>query len=85
MGISMGRMMIKTASNNPTIFLEGDKQVYPCRCGETHKGDYGFYDWYHHECYHDALVMLFNGVAYCVECGKSITIIDRRENNGKDS
>lgn len=41
-----------TGSSNTAYFIEDGKRVYPCRCGETHRGDYGHYDWAHHNCLH---------------------------------
>ena len=65
---------VKTDSNSFTIHLEGDKQVWPCRCGETHRGDYGFYDWSHHTCFHRDVMWMDipnAGQVMCSECGDS--------------
>ncbi len=57
-------MSVKTeaTSTNHTTWLEFDgehtEEVWPCRCGETHRGDYGFYDWVHHICYHNEELLL---------------------------
>ena len=75
--------MTKAYSDDITIFLEGNEQVYPCRCGETHRGEYGFYDYFHHTCDHDEVLMLHEDIGYCIACGKTISIIDKRgEING---
>jgi len=48
-----------TGSNCQTIHLENGQKVYPCRCGETHRGDYACEDMLQHECFHnDTLVGL---------------------------
>lgn len=46
--------------------------VYPCRCGQTHRGDYAFEDWNHHECLHQAtLVLCEEGFVLCPLCGNA--------------
>lgn len=45
-------MSATTSSVNETIHIENGERVYPCRCGITHRGDYGFVDWSHHNCFH---------------------------------
>lgn len=55
-------------------------EEYPCRCGETHTGDYAAYDYGHHNCFHDAQLIFIVGPAYdsnwrtwsfmCPDCGK---------------
>ncbi len=68
-------MMIKTSSSNWTQYYENGERVYPCRCGETHRGDYGFYDYMHHECFHDGVVWKITepglpDLYLCSDCGK---------------
>src|SRR5574340_430488 len=76
--------MRTTGSNQNITWLEvkeGQKtdgsleyeQVYPCRCGATHRGEYAIYDYGHHMCFHDApLVWIIKGVqAMCSDCGKT--------------
>jgi len=47
-----------------------DTQVYPCRCGVTHEGDYALYDFGHHECFHDeTLLDIGLGQVICPQCG----------------
>ena len=45
--------MILTGSQARTITFENGEQVYPCRCQETHRGDYAVYDYAHHNCFHE--------------------------------
>ena len=42
----------RTGSETPIIYIEDGEQVYPCRCGETHRGPYALYDYGHHTCFH---------------------------------
>jgi len=61
-----------TSANQPTIFVEGNKPVFPCRCGQTHRGDYACEDMMKHECLHNcALIRLTADVGYCPLCGTS--------------
>ena len=70
--------MTKTANRNHTIMLEGNldsgtlERVYPCRCGETHTGEYAIYDWGHHNCFHDSPLVVIDAPDYlmCPDCGK---------------
>lgn len=59
-----------TASNE-VIHVEGGEQIYPCRCGETHRGPYAAYDYGHHNCFHRAaLSRLGADDLMCPECGE---------------
>ena len=45
----------RTGSLNITTVLdEKGERIYPCRCGKTHRGDYGLYEFGHHNCFHEA-------------------------------
>lgn len=52
------------------------EEVYPCRCGETHRGDYALYDFAHHNCFHAGELVVLdeieNGALYmvCGQCGQ---------------
>jgi len=55
-------------------------EIFPCRCGETHKGDYGLYDFMHHNCFHDAPLWSMKddpGHFVCGACGKSFFTLGR--------
>ncbi len=69
-------MVTKTGSDNYTIWLENGEIVYPCRCGETHRGDYAIYDFGHHECDHDEVLYQAQDYGLCTGCGKSMRVIE---------
>lgn len=49
--------------------------IFPCRCGQTHTGDYALYDYMHHMCFHDApLWDLGDGHFCCADCGKDFFV-----------
>lgn len=54
------------------------EQVYPCRCGQTHRGEYGQEDWNHHNCYHQSpLVWIERGAELmCMDCGETFLIAE---------
>lgn len=58
-----------------TIHVENGERVYPCRCGETHSGQYAEYDYGHHNCLHDATLLFVDsddpaeGDVMCPQCG----------------
>lgn len=64
-------------SVNSTIHMEEGEQVYPCRCGTTHRGPYAIYDYGHHNCFHDDPLHLIDeeipGYFMCPGCGKTFT------------
>lgn len=63
---------IRTDTSQFTHFIADGEQVYPCRCGETHRGDYAAYDYGHHNCLHDcALLWLADRAVICPLCGAS--------------
>jgi len=63
-----------------TTHYEGSEQVYPCRCGETHRGDYALYEFGHHECFHNAPLLDMGtsdgieGYLACPDCGKTFSV-----------
>jgi hypothetical protein len=67
---------MNTGSSCTTLHFENGEQVYPCRCGETHRGDYALYDWGHHNCLHDSgeLHAIAEDQFMCPECGKSFVV-----------
>ena len=57
-------------------FRVGTERLYPCRCGETHSGQYAYEEWLHHNCYHDGEWVIFPlgkdmHQLICISCGKS--------------
>ena len=65
--------MINTGTMSYTINLdENGNEVFPCRCGATHKGNYAAYDYGHHDCLHETdLVEIDKGYLLCPDCGKT--------------
>jgi CDGSH-type Zn-finger protein len=72
-------MPSKTDSTNQTIWIEDGEEVYPCRCGETHRGDYALYTVMHHEHDHDEVFWDIADIGICTGCGKTIIVIDGRD------
>jgi hypothetical protein len=63
---------------------EQGREVFPCRCGVTHTGDYALYDWLHHNCFHDQPLINIShdehgidGYYMCPACGKTFWLKDR--------
>jgi hypothetical protein len=58
------------------VFDTEGNQVYPCWCGETHSGDYGLYDYGHHNCFHDAALSwdVDTGTLMCPACGLTFAV-----------
>lgn len=68
------------SNSEPPIVIEDGERVYPCRCGETHRGDYGATDWGHHNCFHDAPLWPIDGDPghfICASCGYSMFTKER--------
>ena len=59
---------IQTGTDSLTKWIEDGQEVYPCQCGETHRGDYAFYDWSHHTCRHEDGLWVIDNLAYCRAC-----------------
>jgi hypothetical protein len=55
-----------------SLHFENGEQVWPCRCGETHRGTYGQEDWNHHNCLHDATLIQLSETrsVLCPSCGR---------------
>jgi len=67
--------MAEASSCNQTFYFEDGRQVYHCRCGETHRGDYAAEDWNHHNCFHeDSLSKIADDQCMCIDCGLTFTI-----------
>ena len=66
---------LKTDSSATTVYYEFGGQVWPCRCGEIHRGEYGKNDYLMHECFHDEILMLGADSGVCTSCGKPVAIV----------
>ena len=76
---------ITTSAENFTYHFEDSEQVFPCRCGETHRGQDAIHRHMEHECLHDdKLVMFYGGVAYCCQCGSAWEVIMATEDDFED-
>lgn len=67
-----------TYSGTSAVYDNGER-VYPCRCGQIHRGDYAEYDFAHHECFHDS-PLIPNGDQsdfLCADCGKAFHIAEK--------
>lgn len=72
--------MIQAVTANRTQIFEDGQEVFPCRCGVTHKGDYAFEDWNHHNCFHHGPLWVEEGEdeAMCSQCGEVFDLKIRR-------
>ncbi len=61
------------SSNNSTICLDNSGvQIFPCRCGQIHRGEYAPFVYAQHDCLHDTDLMLIGEhQAICPLCGES--------------
>lgn len=71
--------IVTSKTTKETRYFEDGEQVFPCRCGKTHRGDYAAYDYGHHNCFHDApLREMDKGHPelgfLCPECGESFAV-----------
>ena len=62
-----------TGDTNITHYYDAKgNEVFRCRCGSTHTGDYACNEWLQHECLHESdLLVIGNGVAMCGDCGQT--------------
>ena len=75
-------MNIDYSSTSTSQVMEGDEQVYPCRCGVTHRGEYAVYDYGHHMCFHDAGLDWLDDdldALICVMCGNVFGLNSSKE------
>lgn len=63
-------MMNQTGTNAYTRYFEDGEEVYPCRCGEIHRGDYAIEDCNHHECFHREPLIKIEEQLICPVCGE---------------
>ena len=59
-------------------FKANGEQVYPCRCGQVHQGDFALYDYAHHNCFHDSPLWDtgVDGLLLCPDCGKAFCVAE---------
>jgi hypothetical protein len=66
------------AAPQETIVIERGERVYPCRCGQTHRGPQAWADYGHHNCFHDSPLVSMHAIDpvmdenhyLCPDCGK---------------
>jgi len=68
-----------TITKEVTVAVDGEMEstdIYPCRCGETHRGEYAAETYAQHTCFHaTALIWLeYPDEAMCMGCGKVFAI-----------
>ena len=54
--------------------IESGEEVWPCKCGKEHRGEYAIYDWAHCNCPHeqyDEVWVIEGEVVMCAGCGRS--------------
>lgn len=75
-----GRDAALFASQNESVVVEDGERVYPCRCGQTHRGSHAAYDYAHHNCFHEAPLWPVeedDGHFLCSACGMSFLVEGR--------
>ena len=74
--------MVTNESTDPSsltqVFEDGER-VFPCHCGETHRGPYAFENWMHHACLHErGFVYYMKDIGFndvmCDLCGATFPI-----------
>ena len=84
----MPEFRVQTTSKGVTHYYENGERGYRCRCGKTHRGDYGAYDYYHHNCFHKSALwdlsypyMPRRSYLMCPDCGEVFhaVVLSRRE------
>ena len=72
-----------TSTGTSTQYFEDGQRVFPCRCGETHRGEYALHDFMHHECMHNLPLVQFQddmpNLTMCRECGRVFQIEEAGE------
>ena len=67
-------MIITTGVNAYTTWLEDGRQVYPCNCGETHRGEHAICTFNEHNCFHENALTDMDGYFICLQCGRTFII-----------
>lgn len=78
--------LVGTATRTRYFDADGT-EVFPCRCGETHTGDYAAHDWAHHNCLHEATLEPVEpdvGYYMCPECGATFWLRDVMEKSEEE-
>lgn len=56
-------------------YFEDGVEVFPCRCGVTHRGEYVTNDFARHECFHKRPLHILPEVGLiCGECGQTFAV-----------
>ena len=71
--------MNKSGTASQTLYFGNGEEVYPCRCGQVHRGNYAVEDWNHHNCLHKEPLFRLPLVgkrwqAICMECGQMFQV-----------
>jgi hypothetical protein len=78
--------LISTGSNGVTRVFEDGEEVFPCTCGETHRGEHGVCTYMEHTCLHgEGIVRVHDDIGYCSQCGRSFEIKDCRDKLDDDT
>jgi hypothetical protein len=77
---------IATSGSNTLYQIENGERVFPCRCGQTHRGQYAQQDYNQHNCFHDGPIIWLEDYEdkaatmrikewdfMCLDCGKQFT------------
>ena len=72
----MTAMTTLAGANNYTVHLDAEgNQVYPCRCGETHVGEWAIFQFGHHNCLHGEWLLIPPSQLVCRACGAGGAIV----------
>lgn len=76
------KQQVEAGGSKPTQHFDAKgNEVFPCRCGQTHGGDYAFEDWAHHNCFHEAPLnpLAETGDLLCPECGEVFNVSTQQQ------
>jgi CDGSH-type Zn-finger protein len=74
-------------TSNHTVWIEDGEEVFPCRCGQTHRGMYAETDWIRHNhdhgpeltSMHDLDPEVFDANHLICSCGKDFFVVRRAD------